>query len=218
MKILVHLGLFFFVGVILLIVFPSHTALVMPSTANVKISVDEIHHLIKKATQGTPESIKNQIKNILLNSIVGQITTSRVFASAIKYGFEKILGKPKEQGIKREDLVAYYDRLSDELNELKDEIQSIHRDILKLGVVAGYAKSESAIKSNLNLLRRHLRHPDDEHIRNEFYTKAAGLSKHVENIIDGMLGRNAFNADIMTSMQKANQVNLIIYSLPFVDS
>jgi uncharacterized protein (UPF0335 family) len=110
----------------------------------------------------------------------------------------------------REEVIAHFERIERQLDGLKDDIESIHREIKTLGVTAGYSVHEVEIKYCLSTFRQYLEHPDDEHARDVFYKQAVTLPKHLEALIDGLLGQNAFNVDIMLALRDAIQVRILL--------
>ena len=108
----------------------------------------------------------------------------------------------------REEVIAHFERIERQLNGLKDDIESIHKEIKTLSVTAGYSVHEVEIKYCLSIFRQYLEHPDDQHTRDVFYKQAVTLPKHLEALIDGLLGQNAFNVDIMLALRDAIQVRI----------
>ena len=108
----------------------------------------------------------------------------------------------------REEVIAHFERIERQLNGLKDDIESIHKEIKTLSVTAGYSVQEVEIKYCLSIFRQYLEHPDDQHTRDVFYKQAVTLPKHLEALIDGLLGQNAFNVDIMLALRDAIQVRI----------
>jgi hypothetical protein len=119
----------------------------------------------------------------------------------------------------REEVISHFERIERQLDGLKDDIESIHREIKTLGVTAGYSVHEVEIKYCLSTFRQYLEHPNDEHARDVFYKQAVTLPKHLEALIDGLLGQNAFNVDILLALRDAIQVRtyyISVYSIILV--
>lgn len=100
------------------------------------------------------------------------------------------------------EIIAHFQRIENELAEQKEELQSIKRDIQMLGLSVGYSQHEKNIKNSLLALHQYLEHPDEGN-RNNFMDEASQLSKSLTAIVEGLLGRNVFNPDIMAVLRES---------------
>ena len=100
------------------------------------------------------------------------------------------------------------------MEEQKEELQSIKRDIQMLGLSVGYSQHEKNIKNSLLALHQYLEHPDEGN-RNNFMDEASQLSKSLTAIVEGLLGRNVFNPDIMAVLRES--IGVIKYLIIIYD-
>jgi hypothetical protein len=98
------------------------------------------------------------------------------------------------------EILAHFQRIESELEGQKEELQSINREIKRLGLSVGYSKHEEKIKNSFLALHQYLEHPDERN-RDTFTQEASQLSQSLTAIVDGLLGQNAFNLDIMAVLQ-----------------
>jgi hypothetical protein len=69
----------------------------------------------------------------------------------------------------------------------------------------GYSQHEEKIKQSLLALHQYLEQPDESN-QNIFMREAASLTSSISVIVDGLLGQNAFNPDIMAVMLDSIEV------------
>ena len=100
------------------------------------------------------------------------------------------------------EIIAHFQLIEKELAEQKEELQSIKRDIQMLGLSVGYSQHEKNIKNSLLALHQYLELPDEGN-RNNFMDEASQLSKSLTAIVEGLLGRNVFNPDIMAVLRES---------------
>jgi predicted nuclease with TOPRIM domain len=105
------------------------------------------------------------------------------------------------------EIIAHFKRIEKELEEQKEELQSINREIQTLGLSVGYSQHEEKIKNCLLALHQYLEHPDEQN-RNIFTDEAAQLSQSLTAIVGGLLGKNVFNPDIMAVLREATGVSI----------
>ena len=123
--------------------------------------------------------------------------------------FDKLTDNKNHQEL-LEGLKTQLQRIEIELDGLQKEIESIHREMKLLGITAGYSRHEEEIKYSISTLHQYLENKEDEQSREAFFQQAATLPKHLEAIIDGLLGRNAFNIDIIAALRDVTQVSSIM--------
>lgn len=150
-----------------------------------------------------PYAIGDTITNLLLRSAgedVKNIAKEEIFAKAIKIAV-KLYTK-----LAREKHSSHVDQMIDGQKYLEQKIKSLLKKMRKWMVISGYTDDESLIKNSLWYLDRHLHNPDDKESLKDFHKLAVKLPRHINNILDGMLGRNSLSADIMIELRKADKV------------
>ncbi|XP_046438997.1 uncharacterized protein LOC124190414 [Daphnia pulex] len=110
--------------------------------------------------------------------------------------------KRNETNKEHREIIAHFQRIEKELEEQKEELQSINREIQTLGLSVGHSQHEEKIKNCLLALHQYLEHPDEQN-RNIFTDEAAQLSQSLTAIVGGLLGKNVFNPDIMAVLREA---------------
>ncbi|XP_046458088.1 uncharacterized protein LOC124204897 isoform X1 [Daphnia pulex] len=115
--------------------------------------------------------------------------------------------------------ITHFGRIQSEFEYHKGELKTINREIKLTGLLMGYSQHEEKIKQSLLALHQYLEHPDENN-RHIFMREAASLTSSISVIVDGLLGQNAFNPDIMAVMLDSigvSNVQIKIYKikLPF---
>jgi hypothetical protein len=115
--------------------------------------------------------------------------------------------------------ITHFGRIQSEFEYHKGELKTINREIKLTGLLMGYSQHEEKIKQSLLALHQYLEQPDESN-QNIFMREAASLTSSISVIVDGLLGQNAFNPDIMAVMLDSigvSNVQIKIYKikLPF---
>ncbi len=104
-----------------------------------------------------------------------------------------------------EELIAHFQKLESLLTEQKSELKAINEEIKMLRLTIGYAQHEENIKDSLSTLNQYLEQ-SDVYNRNIFFEEAGKLTKSISVLMDGLLGENAFNVDILAGMRDVVKV------------
>ena len=174
---------------------------VVTSTSLVKNSNSELYsanHKVSSIEMNTTRNKRFVVETGLIVKGIGiaaQLTN--LVVSNVKQSFDKSQAKKDHT-----ELINHFQRIESELEEQKEELQSINREIKILGLSVGYSQHEIKIKNSLSTLHQYLEHPDDRN-RDIFTNEASQLSQSLTAVVDGLLGQNAFNPDIMSVLRDA---------------
>ena len=108
-----------------------------------------------------------------------------------------------------EELIIHFQNIENLLTQQKEELKSINEEIKLLRMTVGYAQHEENIKDGLFVLNEYLGQPDDMYSRNSFFEEARKLPMSISALMDGLLGENAFNADILARMRDIVEVSYL---------
>lgn len=144
----------------------------------------------------TPMEAKRRTKRLILAldftaSILG------IIDFVIQYN------KPEEI----DETKKYFKEIELQLYKHETEINSVLEAIKQMSLVT-YSEPEIEIKNGLKTLQQHLVNPMDKEMQTEFYEQAVKLDKHLKSLIDGLLGRKFFNADIMIKLRDLKKVSV----------
>lgn len=106
-----------------------------------------------------------------------------------------------------EKIASFFKNIERRLIERKPRMKSIHQALQQLSSIGGYAHDEEEIMHSLRTCQRYQNDPRDNYLQKKFFDQASTLPKHLENLLDGLLGQRLLNADIMAILSDANQVN-----------
>lgn len=104
--------------------------------------------------------------------------------------------------------ITHFERIQREYENHKEELKTINREIKLTGLLMGYSQHEEKIKQSLLALHQYLEQPDESN-QNIFMLEAAHLTGSISVIVDGLLGQNAFNPDIMAVMLDSIGVSIV---------
>lgn len=104
------------------------------------------------------------------------------------------------------ELSSHFQKIQNELDAQTRELQSISQNINILGLSVAYARHEEKIKGSLLALQQYLEHPSD-HYRDVFIEQGKHLNQEINYLVDGLLGQNALNPDIMAAIRDAAKVS-----------
>lgn len=105
------------------------------------------------------------------------------------------------------EIIDHFERIQRELEQQTEELQSLNREIQKLGLSIIYSQPEKEIKIGLLVLREYLAHPNIDRNRNVFIEKASHLGQSIQVLVDGLLGQHSFSPDIMAVMRDVAKVS-----------
>jgi transposase-like protein len=123
-------------------------------------------------------------------------------ASNIRQTFDNSGAKKSHQ-----ELISHFEQIHEQLEQQKEELESINREIKKLASSVNYFQHEENIKVCLWNLRKYLHDPNEQN-RKRFIDKAADVDHSIRVLIDGLLGQNTFGSDIMDIIRDATEVSI----------
>ena len=211
-------GVFVCASLILFQVWITIVAFISTSLAtNPKSEVFPVSHNVTDKFASSIETNTTRNKRLVAQTAVLkgiEIAIKLGLTDFIKRNVIKSFNQTKTKDHK--EIIAHFQRIEKELEEQKEELQSIKRDIQMLGLSVGYSQHEKNIKNSLLALHQYLEHPEEGN-RNNFMDEASQLSKSLTAIVEGLLGRNVFNPDIMAVLRESTGVSkfLIIIRLNF---
>ncbi len=146
---------------------------------------------------------RNRKKRMAIEAGIGIAISILSFAvSNIRQSFDNS-GTKKS----RQELISHFEQIHEQLEQQKDELESINQEIQKLGSYVIYFQHEAKIKDSLLTLREYLTNSNERN-RNDFINKAADVDHSIRVLIDGLLGQNTFGPDIMAIIQQATKVSI----------
>jgi predicted nuclease with TOPRIM domain len=106
-----------------------------------------------------------------------------------------------------QELISHFEQIHEQLEQQKEELESINREIKKLASSVNYFQHEAKIKDSLLTLREYLHDPNEQN-RKRFIDKAADVDHSIRVLIDGLMGQNTFGSDIMDIIRDATEVSI----------
>jgi hypothetical protein len=197
-------------ALLLLVVFSACfiTPVVIAFDGDVKVmKVDGNHSLpeVGNVKQATNRSIRSILTNTLGIGEVMIALTDFVIGN-VRQSFDN-----SEDNMDQREIIDHFERIQMELEQQKEELRSINREIQKLGLSIIYSEHEEKIKDSLWTLRDYLANPNVRHL-NRFTEKASHLDQSIRILVDGLLGQHSFSPDIMAVIRDVAKVSSIILS------
>ncbi len=163
------------------------SSLLMTDSGHVKFKLTSV-------VRSTSNQILTPRQNSDMEIIQIVVALTDFITSNVRKSFDN-MGDDKEH----KEKITHFGRIQSEFEHHKEELKTINREIKLTGVLMGYSQHEEKIKQSLLALHQYLEQPDESN-RNIFMREAAHLTSSISVIVDGLLGQNAFNPDIMAVM------------------
>jgi hypothetical protein len=146
---------------------------------------------------------RNRKKRMAIEAGLGiGISIISLVASNIRQSFDNSGAEKSHQ-----ELISHFEQIHEQLEQQKEEHESINREIKKLGLSVIYFQHESKIRDSLLTLREYLENSNERN-RNIFINKAADVDDSIRVLIDGLLGQSTFGPDIMAIIRDATEVSI----------
>ena len=145
----------------------------------------------------------NRKKRMAIDAGIGiGISIIDFVASNIRQSFDNSGAEKSHQ-----ELISHFEQIHEQLEQQKEELESINREIQKLGLSVIYFQHETKIRDSLLTLVEYLTNSNERN-RNIFIDKAADVDDSIRVLIDGLLGQSTFGPDIMAIIRDATEVNI----------
>jgi hypothetical protein len=167
------------------------------------ISDDTKMKVDKNLRHSFPMLDRNRKKRMAIEAGLGiGISIISLVASNIRQSFDNSGAEKSHQ-----ELISHFEQIHEQLEQQKEEHESINREIKKLGLSVIYFQHESKIRDSLLTLREYLENSNERN-RNIFINKAADVDDSIRVLIDGLLGQSTFGPDIMAIIRDATEVSI----------
>lgn len=185
------------------------TPVVIAFDGDVKVmEVDGNHSLpeVENVKQATNRNIRSILTNTLGIGEVMIALTDFVIGN-VRQSFDN-----SEDDMDHREIIVHFERIQMELEQQKEELRSINREIQKLGLSIIYSEHEEKIKDSLWTLRDYLANPSSNRHLNRFTEKVVHLDQSIRILVDGLLGQHSFSPDIMAVIRDVAKVSSIRFS------